>query len=334
MPINKDAMLRYLELDRCLRNTGRTYGINDLIEACNKRLVDQYGEDAKVSRRQIYYDLEFMMDSNGWSAPIEKKKIGRNTYYSYADPNYSINNQGLNDQELNQLKSGMLILQRFKGIPQFEWVNEILAKLESTFEIGGDEELISFQQNEFLQGLEHLDDLFNAVVYKQVLDLEYLPFRAKESMIFEFHPYYLKQFNNRWFLFGRNSDSENILTLPLDRIQKFKTSKASFIPCSINWTDYFDDIFGVSRPYDEEPEKIELWFSAGATPYIQTKPIHGSQKLKLNDDGTSTVSLFLIPNFEFKKLLLSHGHDCKVLEPESLQQEIKELISAMFSLYH
>ncbi|MFN2430576.1 MAG: helix-turn-helix transcriptional regulator [Cryomorphaceae bacterium] len=334
MPVNRNAMMRYLELDRCLRNPGRRFQIADLINACNTKLTERYGPGFTVSRKTIYNDLEFMRSSDGWSAPIEKEKDGKKVYHRYEDRDFSINNAKVNDAELNQIKSALVVLQRFKGMPQFKWINEIIAKLESSFDVKEDVDYISFQHNEFLQGLEHLEDLFNAIVYKKKLVVEYRAFTYPEPLMHEISPYYLKQFNNRWFLFGHNHETGLLQNLSLDRISNVNSGDGDFMPCNTDWEDYFYDIYGVSRPYDGEVEEIELWLSQSQAPYIKTKPIHGSQKYTDNEDGSAHVKLKLIPNFEFKKLILSYGAGCKVLAPSHYVDLIREEFEMAKGLYH
>jgi hypothetical protein len=40
MATNKNATIRYQTLNRCFRNPGRKYYIEDLVEACNDSLLD------------------------------------------------------------------------------------------------------------------------------------------------------------------------------------------------------------------------------------------------------------------------------------------------------
>ena len=130
MPTNKNALVRYKILDRCFRNTGRKYNIDNLMEECNKTLAEIDPKSNGISRRQIYADITFMESLEGWEIELEKTKESRKTYYRYQDPSFSINNMPLNDLEINQLKSAMEILAQFKGMPQFEWVHELEPKLK------------------------------------------------------------------------------------------------------------------------------------------------------------------------------------------------------------
>jgi hypothetical protein len=93
MSTNKNATIRYQALDKCFRNPGRKYHIDDLTEVCNNALWDVDPKSSGVKKRQIYEDIKFMQDSRGFDAPIESVKDGRRTYYRYSDYKFSINNQ-------------------------------------------------------------------------------------------------------------------------------------------------------------------------------------------------------------------------------------------------
>lgn len=47
--------------------------------------------------------------------------------------------------------------------------------------------------------------------------------------------------------------------------------------------DYFSDIVGVTKHLESEPQKIRLWVSQSLYPYVHTKPLHDTQKLKRFD---------------------------------------------------
>jgi predicted DNA-binding transcriptional regulator YafY len=92
-----------------------------------------------------------------------------------------------------------------------------------------------------------------------------------------------------------------------------------------DFSEYFEDIIGINRGKDNQHEKNTLWFAPGKAPYIQTKPIHGSQKVKKNDKDGLVITIEVIVNYELKSLLLSFGNEVKVLSPESLDRQLKEM---------
>ena len=148
MATNKNAIIRYQALDKCFRNTGRKYYIDDLIKVCNEALLDIEPNSSGIKRRQIFKDINFMRDSKGYDAPIESYRDGRKVYYRYVDTNFSINNSPLNTNEAEQLKNAISILQRFEGTPQFEWMNEIGPMLSSHFGLTNSEKkVMSYDSN-------------------------------------------------------------------------------------------------------------------------------------------------------------------------------------------
>lgn len=230
MSINKNALIRYQVLDRCFRNTGRIFFWEDLLEECNNALMDYSPNSVGIQRRQLFDDIRFMESEAGWSIPLNRIRYGRRVIYRYEDLSFSINNQPLNDSEVEQIKSALQIISRFSGTPQFEWINEMIPMLETKFGlIKRKNEIISFESNIDLKGLNYLTPLFNAITYERVLLIKYKDFKSSKPYQIIFHPYYLKQYNNRWFAFGLNSDNQiPNWNLALDRIE-------SIIECNFKY---------------------------------------------------------------------------------------------------
>ncbi len=334
MGINKNAIIRYKTLDRCFSNHGKLYSIINLLEECNRSLTELDPKSGGIRKRQLYDDIRFMESPQGWSIPLLRVKDGRSVFFKYEDPNFSINNQPLNQMEAEQLKAAVQVLKRFKGLPQFKWINELLPKLDRTFQLSNqNHEIFHFDNNEYLQGIEFLTPLFNAVLNKQTLQIDYQSFQGSELQQIIFYPYYLKEYNNRWFLFGRNKKFSNIVNLALDRIQSLKTTSISYEESDVDWNEYFDDIIGVTKPHGVPLTKILLKAAKILEPYIKSKPLHGSQKKVLLDEDSYTFSIEVIPNFELENLILSHIPNLKVLDPPEFRERIKEKLQRSLSFY-
>lgn len=325
MATNKHATIRYHALDQCFSNPGRKYYIEDLIKACNNALYEYTGTMEGIKRRQVYDDIKFMESEQGWSIPLEKIREGKRVYYRYLDKNYSIKKEVINESEANQLKEMLSILSRFKGMPQFDWMEEMLIRLESTFKLKStDNPIIDFEQNPFLKGLNFFTELFNAIHYKKVLEVYYQGFNQEKPVGIPLHPYYLKQYNNRWFLFGLNESTNSISNLALDRIIEIKELNKLFIENEmIDFAEYFYDVLGVTVLEKKEPIKILLQISKKLFPYIESKPIHGSQKLRERNNEGAIIELSLQLNYEFISLIFSYGEELTVIAPEELKTKIK-----------
>jgi len=335
MATNKHAIIRYQALDKCFRNPGRKYFIENLVEICSNAIQEFTGSDNGVKRRQVLEDIKFMESSQGWNAPVGRKRYGHRVFFKYSDQNFSINNQPLNETEENQLKEAILTLSRFKGMPQFEWVAEISARLDSGLGLShSSEKIIEFDQNNFLKGLEFITPIYNSVLYKKVINVEYQSFKQDAAQSIVFHPYFLKQYNNRWYVFGKNDNSQYIMNLALDRITTVEETPEKYVPNeTIDFNEYFEDIVGVTLRNDGKIQNILLQVINELFPYIKTKPIHGSQKLKERGLTHTLISLDLIPNYELESIILSYGEGMQVLKPLSLRDKIKTRIELINTFY-
>lgn len=334
MATNKHAIIRYQTLDKCFRNPGRKYYVEDLIEACNKSICEFTGNNLGISRRQIFEDIKFMESSQGWNIDLQRQKHGHKVFYRYTDINFSINNSLLNEAEENQLKEVLSTLSRFVGMPQFEWVEEMTVRLKSSFSSKIEAaKIIEFEQNKFLKGLNFFSDFFNAIVYKKTLCIEYKGFKQVTPVKIIFHPYYLKQFNSRWFVFGKADERRDITNIPIDRVLNITASKVSYVESVIDFNEYFEDAVGVSIPENGEPEIIRIKISKELWPYIETKPIHGSQKIKEKTVEFTIIELLVFVNYELLSLLFSLGDGVIVLEPASVASLLKKKAELIFKNY-
>lgn len=335
MATNKHATIRYHALDNCFSNPGKKYFIDDLIEECNNALYEFTGTSEGIKRRQFFEDIKFMESEQGWSIPLERYKEGRKVYYRYSDKKFSIKNQAINETEASQLKEVLYIFNRFKGMPQFEWMEEILIRIESAFNLkGNNKTIVDFEQNPYLKGLNHFTELFNAIQYKKVLSAKYKSFKQTKPVNITLHPYFLKQYNNRWFLFGYNEEQQSISNLALDRITKIKEVNKRYIENEfVNFEEYFFDIIGVTVKENQKPVKVLLRISNSLWPYIDSKPLHGSQKVKSKDAESVLIEMKLQLNYELISLIFSFGNDIIVLAPEELKKIIKSKANALLKNY-
>lgn len=325
MAINKNALMRYKILDNCFRNPGRNYFIEDLINECNKVFEEINPAFNGISRRQIFQDIAFMESAEGWNIIVIRRREGKRVYYRYEDLSFSINNMPLNEVEINHLKEVVDVLSSFKGMPQFAWLDELVPKLRQGIDVTNmQKSFMEFDSNQYLKGIEYLGVLYDAIFYKKVLRIVYQPFEMASPYELLLHPYYLKQYNNRWFLFGYNPFTDKYdWNLALDRIIKIIEIRDRYHENSeIDWSEYFEDIIGVTKPEGSNLEKITLHFKGKSGKYIETKPVHGSQKSKWLSDDLLEINLNLIINYEFESLIISYGEDAQVIQPAFLKEKI------------
>lgn len=335
MPANRNALIRYKTLDQCLQNRYRKWTLEDLIEACSEVLYEYEGIDKGVSRRTVQADIQTMRsDKLGYNAPIV---VVDRKFYTYEDPDYSITNLPLTDQDLEKLGEAVEFMKEFAGFSHFRELGGMVQKLEGHIYAQKNQtrSVIDFEKNENLRGLEHLDGLYQAIIAQKELEITYQSFKARKPGSFIFHPYLLKEFRNRWFVLGKRlGGGQHMLNLALDRIQSVATREMEFeVPEDFPGADYFKEVIGVTVKPTMESEEVVLLLNKQHAPYILTKPLHPSQKV-LNEDETGvTISIVVQHNFELEKELLSYSDQLKVLSPPGLVRRIQKRLRDSVGLY-
>lgn len=324
MAQGKNAYIRYKVLDRCFRDSRRRYYIEDLVEACNEELSNYDG--SSVSERTIRDDISFMQRQAGGGIPLVKKYDGHKAYYMYSDRNFSIMDLPMSQSEAEMLSDTIQMLSRFKGLPNQEWLNATLVQMKSTFNIGqAKASYVSFSQNEDLKGLKYFTPLYEAIASQHVVSLEYHQF-GRPSYNRIIHPYQLRQYNNRWFLVGWEpavAAKIPLVVIPLDRIDDYTVlEKESYEPYEGNIDACFKDIVGVSLKFNESCSHIVFKAYPPTSSYIETKPIHHSQRIVERHEDYTIFSLDLIPNYEFETIMMSYADNCEILEPQDLKESL------------
>lgn len=330
MAITKKPLIRYKILDACFRNPYKNFTKELLLEKVNQELFEIMDDESHcIKLRQLQDDIAFMKSSEGWGIELAEEFDGKRRIYRYEDLNFSINNAPLNDIEMDEFKSAIQVLAQFEGMPQFGGIQEIIAKLK--YDLKGTTEtkpFIGFDSNQDLKGIEHFSFLYNAVQNKVPLKIVYKDFKIEEPYTYILHPYYLKQYNNRWFLFGLHQDSGKLdYNVAIDRIVTIEASNELFIPnTEIDWQEYFSDMIGVSKPVDGTIEEVILHFNQLTGRYMENKSIHETQKHKWIDENTLEVKIKVYLNYELERLILSNGESVKVISPQQLKDKLLKRI--------
>ena len=237
MPVNLDALKRYHILNDCFSNKYGKYTIEKLIKKCS----DDIGHDVK--ERTIREDIKNMRSGElGYEAPIVIDK--QTKYYYYSDPNFSIKNCTLNSQAIKDISFAISILKEYKGFKIFENLNGIFDKLESDIYIKTKNEIdnvIDFEKFTAYYGIDNLQILLDSIINKSVIQLEYQRFVNDNPTTHILHPYFLKEYQHRWYLLAYLERKDMIITLALDRIKSVEIqSNIDYIP---NTKYNFNQIF-------------------------------------------------------------------------------------------
>lgn len=335
MPKHKNAEYRFLVLDKCFSNFHQKYTIDDLLEQVNDKLYDVNGSKSMIMERQLRGDINAIRKMLPEGVFLEAIPYeGKKCYYRYSEKDFSIYNNELSVSEVQNLRSTIEMLSKYRSLPANAWIEEVISNLEIRFGVkNNSENLVSFEQNEQLKGLEYLSDLIDVTINHQPIEIEYI---SANNNYYKhiIHPYFIKQYNSRWYLFGFDEKEERIKNLAFDRIESISQCNHVFRKNDIiDFNSYFDNVVGVTVPNQKDREllEIQLKFTPNRFRYVISKPIHKSQRVI--DEEKCIVSLKLYPTLELEQQILSFGSDVEVLTPQSFRDKIVKKIEDCLKKY-
>jgi hypothetical protein len=335
MSINKLALIRYKTIDDCLRNRYRKWTLDDLIEKVADILYELEGITTGVSKRTIQADIQVMRsDKLGYNAPIV---VIDRKFYTYSEPDFSITNAPVNKADVEKMKEIVGVLKQFNGFVYFNEMSDMIARLENNLYRSTHQgrNCIQFENNRLLKGLEHINSLYQAILHKKSLLVEYKSFKAEKSQHLICFPYLLKEYRNRWFLIVRNKKGKLLSTMALDRIVEFQElTKEPFIDHEgMDFDHYFDDLIGVTKTEKDRANKVVLFVDKYNAPYVLTKPIHHSQKILKEDETGIIIRIDVVLNFELEREILGFGECIKVLAPQTLATKMRQRLKKAMQHY-
>ncbi|GAA4410233.1 WYL domain-containing protein [Nibrella viscosa] len=323
MPVNKNQLGRLLAIHNLL-GTGRRYNLKQLIDACKQVTGDL------PSERTVFEDLRLLREE--YKAPISK---GVKSLYPYHyTGEYSLFG-AMNKEDAALANEAAALIRQMSMLPQFAGLEEVQLKFQQRAGVIGRpaEPVVQFEQNPAYSGLKHLQPIYEAIQQDRRLLVQYCDFHNQRVKI-EFSPYLLREYSNRWFVFGWDTTRKSIINLALDRIEDLKRlSDSKRRPDDTNWNEYLADIVGVTRYQDEPVETLVLRVYLPRARYVETKPLHASQQIIGRTDAYLHFQYQLRWNRELESKLLEFGPDAELLSPTHRRQQLKERVLAMVQRY-
>ncbi|NBC09656.1 MAG: WYL domain-containing protein [Bacteroidetes bacterium] len=326
--MNQEMLFRIRVIDRCLRKASQRWTRKTLAAACNDQAWEHLDLERNYTVLTISRDLKRMkaQPPAGFGAPIEWDPTLKT--YRYTDASYVLDRLPLYQEDMNLLEEALGLIQ---SAPYFELdkglatladrIAERLKLKRAPLEMPA----VVFSHSEEVQGQQWIPVLYEAVIRRQAVVLNYKPFEeaATRQVV---SPYVLREYNRRWFLIGFSHSYQKIRTYALDRIQHAEQYflEPFYLQPGFNPKRYFDPVIGVSIPEDRQLEEVRLRVTPLRAKYLITKPIHHSQHVVEQTDTYCVLSIRVIPNMELKRFLLSLGEEAVVLQPSWLRQRISD----------
>lgn len=330
MSSNKLASFRYRILNECFRNIKKPlWSLEELIKHISEKLIEDFDvsrindDGFAISKRTIQGDIALMKSEppRGYFAPI----VVDRRMYSYSDRNFSIHHSPPSETDKATLQDAALLLRQFNGLPHFEALEETLLHIQCWADTETQQQLVQFEQNEY-SGIAWLKPLYEALQRKKPILLRYQPFLATAEEHKMMHPYFLKEYRNRWYVVGYDESLKQITNAALDRVVDVKTLEMKPFkpyPKDFSPATYFQNVIGVTVYNDAAVETIRFKVAPQSANYLKTKKLHASQQEIGVDEDWTIFELRVQINFELKAELFRFGSALEVIAPTSLRADFQ-----------
>lgn len=190
---------------------------------------------------------------------------------------------------------------------------------------------VEFENKAAIETIPNFKIVLNAIQQQVPITFNHNSFYHLKESIYTLKPYFLKQFQNRWYVIGETE--KGYRTFGMDRIENIIIGSKKFKLKTEEAKDKFSHVIGLNY-VDHKMETIKLSFDISQKPYLISLPLHRSQK-QINpvNENSFDIELVIHPNFEFRQQILKYGSLVKVLEPKWLAMEIKEEHIKAFESY-
>lgn len=335
MPHIKNALIRFRIIDRCIANKYKPYPSKaQLREACEEALYGS-SDGANICDSTIEKDMFAMKMEH--DAPIRySKKYGG---YYYTDPDFSMNDIPLTEDDIEAIKFATNTLSQFKDVAMFRQFGFALDKIVDRINIAADPndesiaEFVQFEIPTASGGSEFLNPLLNSIRKKTAVFFDYESFQTQRRKPRKVLPLLLKEYRNRWYLLSYDVVKSAIITYALDRMYELQTSdEILHSPVDFNPEQFFRHAIGITAS-DGEPDTVIFKADNIAARYIASQPFHATQEVVKEGKNKTTFQMTVFVSEELIRSLLSYGGEVEVVAPEFLKEQLLERARAIVNSY-
>ena len=335
MPHIKNALIRYRIIDRSLRNKYRPFpSKRDIRELCEEALFGSV-DGENICDSTIEKDLFAMRLEH--DAPIKYSK--RDGGYYYTDPEFSINDIPLTNDDVTSIKFAINTLKQFREVDMFKQFGNAIDKIVDRITISDDPrdaDIVNFVQFEVglsSSGNEFLAPLLEAIRNSLIATFEYTSFVSGKSKSRRVVPLLLKEYRNRWYLISFDLEKKDVMTYALERMESVLVlEEKGQKPLNFDPDLFFKHAVGITSS-EEEPVKVIFKADNVSSKYILSQPFHISQKIVKEGKNKTTFELRILISEEFIRSVLSYAGGIEIIEPIELRDEIIMRLTEMMKNY-
>lgn len=183
-------------------------------------------------------------------------------------------------------------------------------------------------------GFRYLNDIIEAMKMGKVLRIEYHDYDKDNASSVQLSPYCVKLFHQRWYVLGKVETYKQPRLFSLDRIVDLEILDSSFrLPKSFDAKQFFDEHYGVVIDDEIPPQRVLLKVTPQQWKYLQSLPLHKSQRELESNDQWSILEYHMAPTWDLAMELMKYYDKVEVLEPESLRNEVIDYAYCILEQY-
>jgi predicted DNA-binding transcriptional regulator YafY len=290
---------RYSLIIKCLENKPSTF---EEIEKYLQRQSELHDKDFTISKRTFQRDVKDIYEQLGFEIAFDKA-------YKY----YKIIDKPEEKQHSQRL------------LESYEMINAINASQQYSNYV--------FLESRQPKGLEHFTGLLYAIQNKRITKFEHYKYWDETLTPRTVHPLALKESQGRWYLLAIDTKDNKFKTFGLDRISDLDIAKTKFKEkYHYDFNQIFNNLFGILSS-DNETENVQLAFTFEQGQYVKNYPLHHSQKIVTENKKQIIIELSLAITYDFVQEILHFGENVKVLQPQSLINQVVHISKSIVAKY-
>lgn len=290
----------------------------------------QMAEEIEVSERSIRRDIDFMRNQKGYPLEYCPARHG----YHFTAPVSDVAPMQLSMGELVSLFVAEKAVEPLRGTKVHRLVKESIRKIVSACPEAADvkwhelDGAFSIKAAGTLKSdVSVFTKLVNSVMRRHELAFFYHKLRGRTKEMRRVQPYHVGQFENGWYLIGKDLDRNDWRKFALQRMSDVEMLKTKFQrDPSFNLTAHNVTGFGVwSYSADAEPFEVRIRFTGWAARVVAERHWHATQQVVLlKRDGTEIEFRARLSGIEeITRWVLGHGRHAQVLAPKKLRDAVQ-----------
>jgi predicted DNA-binding transcriptional regulator YafY len=328
------------------RNLAKIFKAVQIIGRKTGATIKEIGEEIGIGRRSVYR-LRDTLEELGFKIYDEKLPLEREVRWKFDEsylkrlPNFMLPEFRLSFEEVFALYLMKNEARIFRGTETEQIIDRVFGKVESYLPEGIFSKLdkigaLFVPSEKFTKdygGKEELvEDLANAMLQQQTCLVEYHSFYRDKVVTIPLDPLHFFENNGGLYLFARYHESEDILTLAVERILSFEKGEGSF-----EYPEDFDPGARLDEAFDlvwDDPVEATIKISESQVKYIKERRLGGRISFHDQQDGSSIMEIQTSGRWDLIRWILAQGSEVEVLGPNDLRQEIAKSLKRALEPYN